>query len=152
MEGKGDEQSQDKSQGSKSAKRFVHARVKPRTLLHLVLNTRNQRTSSETQESAFTYHVANSYTDNFSFDCGWSCVVWNDDWSSVGWHEGWEQTYENSASSLSLGSSDLGAVNSPTRLGRVNMNLDTGAAVNTIPLNVGTDGAGNGRFLHTASG
>ena len=32
------------------------------------------------------------------------------------------------------------------------MNLDTGAAVNTVPLNFGPDGAGDGRFCRTASG
>ena len=32
------------------------------------------------------------------------------------------------------------------------MNLDTGAAVNTSPLNFGPDGAGDGRFYRTASG
>ena len=32
------------------------------------------------------------------------------------------------------------------------MNLDTGAAVNTFPLNFGPDGAGDGRFHRTASG
>ena len=32
------------------------------------------------------------------------------------------------------------------------MNLDTGAAVNTFPLNFGSDGAGGGRFCRTASG
>ena len=32
------------------------------------------------------------------------------------------------------------------------MNLDTGAAVNTFPLNFAPDGAGDGRFFRTASG
>ena len=32
------------------------------------------------------------------------------------------------------------------------MNLDTGAAVNTFPLNFGPDGAGDGKFYRTASG
>ena len=32
------------------------------------------------------------------------------------------------------------------------MNLDTGAAVNTFPLNFGPDGARDGRFHRTASG
>ena len=39
----------------------------------------------------------------------------------------------------------------PKRFG-VKMNLDTGAAVNTFPLNFGPDGAGGGRFHRTASG
>ena len=34
----------------------------------------------------------------------------------------------------------------------VNMNLDTGAAVNTFPLNIGPEGAGDGRFYRTARG
>ena len=34
----------------------------------------------------------------------------------------------------------------------VKMNLDTGVAVNTFPLNFGPDGAGDGRFYRTASG
>ena len=63
----------------------------------------------------------------------------NDDWSSVGWHEGWERSF-------SLGS--LG----PKRFEWVEMNLDTGAAVNTFPLNFGPEGAGDGRFYRTASG
>ena len=32
------------------------------------------------------------------------------------------------------------------------MNMDTGAAVNTFPLNFGSEGAGDGRFCRTASG
>ena len=71
---------------------------------------------------------------------------------SVGWLEGWEQTYDTSASSVSLGGLDLGATSSPKRFEWVKMNLDTGAAVNTFPLNFGPDGAGDGRFYRTASG
>ena len=37
-------------------------------------------------------------------------------------------------------------------LNRVKMNVDTGAAVNTFPLNFGPGGAGDGRFFRTASG
>ena len=78
---------------------------------------------------------------------------WNDHWSCVGWHEGgWEQTYDTSASSFSLGGLDLGAMRSPKRFEWVKMNLDTGAAVNTFPLNLGPQGAGDGRFYRTASG
>ena len=76
---------------------------------------------------------------------------WNDDWSSV-WHEGWEQTYDTSASPFSLGGLDLGATSRPKRFEWVKMNLDTGAAVNTFPLNFGPEGAGDGRFYRTASG
>ena len=72
--------------------------------------------------------------------------------SSVGWHEGWDQTCDNSASSFSLGSSDLGAMSCPKRFECVKKNLDTGAAVNTFPLNFGPDGAGDGTFYRTARG
>ena len=40
----------------------------------------------------------------------------------------------------------------PKPFGWVKMNLDTGAAVNTFPLNFGPDGAGDGRFNRTACG
>ena len=83
---------------------------------------------------------------------GWSFDEWNDDWSSAGRHEGREQTYDNSASSFSLGGLDLGATSSQKRFEWVKMNLDTGAAVNTFPLNFGPDGAGDGSFHRTASG
>ena len=53
---------------------------------------------------------------------------------------------------FSLGGSDLGAVGRPRRFEWVNMNLDTGAAVSTCPLNFGPDGAGDERFYRTASG
>ena len=46
----------------------------------------------------------------------------------------------------------FGATSSPRRFERVKMNLDTGAAVNTLPLNFGPEGAGDGRFYQTASG
>ena len=70
----------------------------------------------------------------------------------AGWHDGGDQTYDNSSSTFSLGGFDLGATSSPKRFEWVNMNLDTGAAVNTCPLNLGPDGAGDGRFHRTASG
>ena len=62
------------------------------------------------------------------------------------------KTYDTSASSFALGSFDFGAMSSPKRFEWVKMNLDTGAAVNTLPLNFGPDGAGDGRFCRTASG
>ena len=104
-------------------------------------------TRSETQESALTCP-----TDNSWFHDGWSYDEWNDDWSSVGWLEGWEQPYDNLASSIALGSFDLGAMSSPKRFGWVKMNLDTGSAANTVQLNFGPGGAGDGRFYRTASG
>ena len=110
-------------------------------------------TSSETQECA---QIDNSwFHDGWSHDewkDGWSYDEWHDDWSSVGWHEGWEQTYDTSASSFSLGSLDLGATSSLKRFEWAKMNLDTGAAVNTFPLNFGPEGAGDGRFCRTAAG
>ena len=63
-----------------------------------------------------------------------------------------DTTYDNSASSFSLGSLDLGAMSSPKRFEWVKMNLDTRAAVATLPLNFAPDGAGDGRFYRTASG
>ena len=45
---------------------------------------------------------------------GWILDEWNDDWSSVGWHEGWEQTYDTSASSFSLDSSECAKMNLDT--------------------------------------
>ena len=78
---------------------------------------------------------------------------WNGGWSSVGWREGWEQTYDTSARSFSsLGGLDVSATSSPKRFEWVKMYLDTGAAVNTFPLNFGPEGAGDGRFYRTASG
>ena len=77
---------------------------------------------------------------------------WNDDGSSVGWHQGWEQTCHTSASSFSLGVLDVSATSSPKQFEWVKMNLDTGAAVSTFPMNFGPDGAGDGRFCRTASG
>ena len=46
--------------------------------------------------------------------------------------------YDTSTSSFSLGVSDLGATICPKRLQRVKMHLDTGSAVNTLPLNIGS--------------
>ena len=58
-----------------------------------------------------------------------------------------------SASSFSLGGlDDLGATSRPKRFEWVKMNLETGAAVNTFPVNFGPDGAGDGSFYRTASG
>ena len=111
------------------------------------LENSKSETSSGTQESG---HLCP--TDNSWFRGGWSYDDWNDDWSSVGWHEGCEQTFDTSESSLSVGSLDLGAMSCPKRLEWVKMNLDTGAAVNTFPLNSGPSGAGDGRFFRTASG
>ena len=53
---------------------------------------------------------------------------------------------------FSLEGLDVSAPSSPKRFEWVKMNLDTGAAVNTFPLNFGPEGAGDGRFFRTASG
>ena len=53
---------------------------------------------------------------------------------------------------FSLGGLDTGATRSPKRFEWVKMNLATGAAVNTFPLNFGPDGAGDGGYYRTASG
>ena len=52
----------------------------------------------------------------------------------------------NSASSFSRGSFDLGAICSPKRFEWANMNLDTGACSEHMSINIGPDGAGDGRF------
>ena len=48
---------------------------------------------------------------------------------------------------FSLGGFDLGAMSSPKRFAWVKMKLDTGAAVNTFPLNFGPDGTANGEWI-----
>ena len=92
------------------------------------------------------------FADILWCDDNWSHAERNDGWSSVGWHEGWNQTYDKSASSLSLRSFDLGAMSSPKRFEWARMNLDTGASVNTFSLNFGPERSGDGRFYRTASG
>ena len=134
--------SQGKSKGTKGAK-GSHKRKTSKTGLSGLENSKSEA-SSDTQESAKTCPTDTSWKDGWNCDewnDGWSFYEWNDDWSSVGWYEGWEQMYDTCASSLSLESSEW-----------VKMNLDTGAAVNTFPLNFGPEGAGDGRFYRTASG
>ena len=63
-----------------------------------------------------------------------------------------DTTYDNSASTFSIKSVDLGAMSSPKLFEWVKMNLDTGAAVATFPLNFGPERARDGRFYQTASG
>ena len=64
----------------------------------------------------------------------------------------WEQMCDTSASSVSLGRLDVSATSCPKRFEWVKMNLDTGAAVNTFPLNFGAEGTGDGRSHRTAIG
>ena len=75
----------------------VRARVKLQKLVCLVLKNRNQRQIR---------NLRNLHR--------------------VGWHEGWEQTCDTSASPLSRGGFDLGAVRSPKRFEWVKMNLGAG--------------------------
>ena len=77
---------------------------------------------------------------------GWSLDEWNHDWSSVGWYEDCEQTSDTSASSFSLESFDFSAQSSPKRFELVKMNLDTGAAINTLLVNFSPEGIGDGGF------
>ena len=139
-----EDKSKRKSKGTKGAIQGAKGSRKGKTSRIGLSGLENSKseTSSETEESAQTCPTDNS----------WIHDGWNDDWSSVGWHEGCEQTYDNPASSFSLGGVDLGATSSPKRFEWVKMNLDTGAAVNTFPSNFGPDGAGDGRFYRTASG
>ena len=107
---------------------------------------------SESHESEQTDSSENLCADILWCDDKWSHVERNDGWSSVGWHEGWDQTYDSSASSLSLRSFDLGAMSSPKRFEWARMNLETGASVNTCSQNFGPERSGDGRFYRTASG
>ena len=133
--------------------RKAPTREKPRTPVHLVLkNSQKQRQVHRHKESAQSYRADDSSADDSTFDDGWSYHEWNDDRNSVAWHECWEQTHDHSASSLSLGSFDLGAMSSPKRFEWVKMNLDTRAAVRRCQINCGPDGARDGRFYRTASG
>ena len=125
------------------------------TAMHARAQASNRLATCSTEESAQTCLTDTSWNDGWNCDewsDGWSFDEWNDDWSSVGWHEGWEQTYDTPASSFSLGGLDVNATSRPKRFGWVKINLDTGAAVNTFPLNFGPEGAGDGRFYQTASG
>ena len=105
------------------------------------LENLNSEASSETQESGHVGTTDTSWNDEWSFD------EWNDDWIGVGWREDCEQTYDTSVSSFSLLCLDLGATSSPERFEWVKMNLDTGAAVNTFPLNFSPEGIGDGRLF-----
>ena len=141
------EKSQGISKGTKGAKGSYKGKTS-KTGLSSIENSKSE-ISSDIQESALTCPTDTSWNDGWNCDewhDGWSFDEWNDDWSSVGWHEGWEQTYDTSASSFSLGGLDLGATSSPKLFEWVKMNLDTGAAVDTFPLNFGPSSLPN-QFL-----
>ena len=146
--------SKGKSKGTNQGAKGLHKGKTSKAGLSGLENSKSVA-SSDIQESAQTCTTDTSWNDGWNVDewnDGWSFDAWNDDWSSVGCHEGWEQTYDTSASSFSLGGLDVSATSSPKRFECVKMNLDTGAAVNTFPLNLGPEGAGDGRFFRTASG
>ena len=103
----------------------VRTRVKPRKLNYQVLKTRNQRQAQKLRNLYRRVPLKIPTPIPGVIEDGWSYDEWNDHWSSIGWHEGWDQTYDNSASSFSLGSFDLGAMSSPKRVEWVKMNLDT---------------------------
>ena len=134
------ENPKENSKGTKGAKGSHKGKTSKTGLSGLGNST--SEASSDTQESAQTCPT----------DISWNCDEWNDGRSSVGWHEGWEQTYDTSASLFSLGGLDFSAISSPKRFEWAKMMLDTGAAVNTFPLNLGPERAGDGRFCRTASG
>ena len=129
--------SEGKSKGTQSANqgaKGVHKGKTSKAGLSGLENTKSEA-SFDIQESAQTCTTDISWNDGWNGDewnYGWSNDEWNDDWSSVGWHEGWEQTYDTSASSLSLGGLDVSATSCPKPFEWVKMNLDTGAAVNTF--------------------
>ena len=102
----------------------VRTRVKPRKLNYQVLKTRNQRQAQKLRNLYRRVPLKIPTPIPGVIDDGWSYDEWNDHWSSIGWHEGWDQTYDNSASSFSLGTFDLGAMSSPKRVEWVKMNLD----------------------------
>ena len=146
-----------KSKGTKSANQRAKGARKGKTSKagHSILENSKSDASSEIQESAPTDTTDTSWNAGWNGDewnDGLSFDEWNDDWSSVGWHDVWEQTCDTSASSFSLGSLDVSVTTCPKRFEWVKMNLDTGAAVDTFPLNFGPERAGDGRFHRTASG
>ena len=114
------EKIQRKSKGTKNANQGVKGVHKSRTSKTGLSGLENSKSEagSETQESG---HVCTTDTSwNESWNCdewndGWSFDEWNDDGGSVGWHEGWEQTYDTSASSFSLESSEWAKMNLDTR-------------------------------------
>ena len=140
------EKSKAKCKGTTSANQGAKGLHKGKTSKAGLSGLENSKSeaSSDIQESAQTCTTDISWNDGWNGDDwndGWSFDDWNDDWSSVGWHEGWEQTYDTSAGSFSLGGLDVSATSSPKRFEWVKMNMDTGAAVITFPLNFGPEGA-----------
>ena len=107
-------QSKGKSKGTKNANKVpkAYTRAKHRKLVSQALKTRSQRQARTFRN--LHRHVPLTLPGTMvgmvtKGSEGWSFEEWNDDWSSVGWHEGWEQTYDTSASSLSLGGLEVSA-------------------------------------------
>ena len=122
--------------GTKGAKGSHKGKTSKTGLLGLE-NSKSEK-SSETQESAHTRHADNSWIHD-----GWKYDEWNDDWSST--------SVGNKRMTIPQAHFhkevlDVRAASSLMRFDWVKMNLDTGAAVNTFPLNFGPNGAGDGRF------
>ena len=108
MHASGDGKSKGKSKSFKSSKGSYQGDSSKTGLSGL----ENPKSRDKSRNTGICASVSN---DNSWFDDGWSFDEWNDDWSSVGWLEGLEETYDNPARSLCLGSPDLGAASSPRR-------------------------------------
>ena len=130
----------------------AHTRAKHRKLVYQVLKTRNQRQARKLRkwDTSVPLTILGLMMDGILTNGTMAGVLMNGMMNGV-LLEG-TKVVNNSASSFSLGSLDFGAMSSPKRFEWVKMNLDTGAAVNTLPLNLGPGGAGDGRFYRTASG
>ena len=128
----------------------AHTRAKHRKLVSQVLKTRNQRQVRKlrilhrhvplTLPGTIFGMVTNGTMDGVLMSGMMTGVLLD------------STKVDTSASSFSLGGLDVSATSSPKRFEWVKMNLDTGAAVNTFPLNFSPEGAGDGRFLRTFSG
>ena len=78
--------------------------------------------NSKSETSSETQELGHGCTTDTSWNDGWNGDERKDGWSFDEWNDDWK------------------------------MKLDTGAAVNTFPLNSGPEGTGGGRFCRTASG
>ena len=112
----------------------AHTRARHRKLVSQVLKSRNRRQARKKLESAPTCPTDNSWIHD-----GWGSDEWNDGCSSVGWHEGWEQDVRPFRKLIFTWRFGCQCHSNPKRFESVKMNLDTGAAVNTFPLNFGPE-------------
>ena len=83
-------------------------------------------------------------TDNSWYHYWWSCDEWKNDRSSV---DEWQDKIKNCVSSLTLGCFDLDVMDMSKRFELVKINLDTGAAVDTLSLNFSYDAVGGVKIL-----